>query len=100
MKDQIRLLRACINNDIPAVVFQGDDQCAPEILEAALEIYRKNGCSREFLYDFQLLINEVKAYQEESPDTIKIPKLSASEAELIREEMNSRKAQEEEQQQL
>ena len=35
MKDQLRLLRDCINGDIPAVVFQGDDRCAPEILEAA-----------------------------------------------------------------
>lgn len=92
MKDQIKLLRACINNDIPAVVFQGDDQCAPEILEAALEVYRKNGCSSEFLYDFQLLINEVKAYQKESPDTVKIPKLSHSEVELIREEMMIKKS--------
>lgn len=33
MKDQLRLLRDCINNDRPAVVFQGDDFCAPEILE-------------------------------------------------------------------
>lgn len=32
MKDQLRLLRDCINNDRPAVVFQGDDFCAPEIL--------------------------------------------------------------------
>ena len=44
MKDQLRLLRDCINGDIPAVVFQGDDRCAPEILEAAKEIYRKSGC--------------------------------------------------------
>lgn len=44
MKDQLRLLRDCINNDRPAVVFQGDDFCAPEILEAAKEIYRKHGC--------------------------------------------------------
>lgn len=63
MKDQLRLLRDCINNDRPAVVFQGDDFCAPEILEAAKEIYRKHGCSEEFLFDWQLLINEVKAYQ-------------------------------------
>lgn len=35
MKDQLRLLRDCINNDRPAVIFQGDDFCAPEILEAA-----------------------------------------------------------------
>lgn len=96
MKDQIKLLRTCINNDVPAVVFQGDDKCAPQILEAALNIYRQNGCSAEFVYDFQLLINEVKAYQKESPDTVKIPGLSASEAELIREDMNNmnnRKAQ-------
>lgn len=25
MKDQLRLLRDCINNDRPAVIFQGDD---------------------------------------------------------------------------
>ena len=87
MKDQLRLLRDCINHDIPAVVFQGDDCCAPEILEAAKEIYRKRGCSEEFLYDWQLLINEVKAYQSESPSTVKLPKLSATEAELVREEM-------------
>lgn len=41
MKDQVKLLRACINNEIPAIVFQGDDKCAPEILEAALRIYKK-----------------------------------------------------------
>ena len=51
MKDQLRLLRDCINNDRPAVVFQGDDFCAPEILEAAKEIYCKHGCSEEFLFD-------------------------------------------------
>jgi hypothetical protein len=92
MKDQSKLLRTCIKNDIPAVVFQGDDACAPQILEAALSIYKKNGCSAEFLYDFQLLINEVKAYQIESPDTVKIPGLSASEAELIRADMDAQKA--------
>lgn len=87
MKDQLRLLRDCINGDIPAVVFQGDDRCAPEILEAAKEIYRKNGCSEEFLYDWQLLIDEVKAYQSESPDTVKLPSLSPTEIELAREDM-------------
>ena len=84
MKDQLRLLRDCINNDRPAVVFQGDDFCAPEILEAAKEIYRKHGCSEEFLFDWQLLINEVKAYQLESPATVKLPKLSPTETELDR----------------
>jgi hypothetical protein len=91
MKDQVKLLRTCINNEIPAIVFQGDDKCTPEILEAALRIYKRNGCSAEFLYDFQLLINEVKAYQKESPSTVKIPGLSVVETELVREEMNSKK---------
>lgn len=89
MKDQYKLLRDCINNEIPAVVFQGDDKCAPEILEAAREIYRKHGCSEEFLFDWQLLINEVKAYQNES-STIKLPGLSITEKEMIREEMNKK----------
>lgn len=48
MKDQLRLLRDCINNDRPAVVFQGDDFCAPEILEAAKEIYRKHVVPKNF----------------------------------------------------
>ena len=87
MKDQLRLLRDCINHDIPAVVFQGNDSCAPEILEAAKEIYRKHGCPAEFLYDWQLLINEVKAYQAESPGTVNLPKLPSTETELVREEM-------------
>lgn len=88
MKDQLRLLRDCIHNDRPAVVFQGDDLCAPEILEAAKEIYRKHGCSEEFLFDWQLLIDEVKAYQLESPTTVKLPKLSPSEVELVRKALN------------
>lgn len=87
MKDQVRLLRDCINHDIPAVVFQGDDSCAAEILEAAREIYARHGCTSEFLYDWQLLINEVKAYQAECPDRVKLPKLSPVETEIIRDEM-------------
>lgn len=88
MKDQCKLLRDCRNNDIPAVVFQGDDKCAIEILEAAKEIYRKNGCTIEFLYDWQLLVNDFKAYQAESPDTVKLPGITLTETELIREEMD------------
>ncbi len=94
MKDQIRLLRDCINHDIPAVVFQGDDSCAAEILEAAKVIYARHGCTPEFLYDWQLLINEVKAYQSECPSRVKLPKLSPVEMELIRDEMRLRGADE------
>ena len=65
MKDQLALLRKCIIDDIPATVFQGDDSCTVEVLEAAIEIYRRHGASREFLYDFQNVIEDVKAYQKQ-----------------------------------
>ena len=94
MKDQCKLLRSCINNDIPAFVLQGDDSCMVEILEAAIGIYLRKGCTIEFLYDFQLLINEVKAYQAENPYAIKLPKLLPSEEESIREAMNKNKEKE------
>lgn len=72
MKDQLALLRKCIVNDIPAIVFQGDDSCTVEVLEAAIEIYRKHGASREFLYDFQNVIEDVKAYQKQNPHRLKL----------------------------
>lgn len=83
MKDQFKLLRDCIHNDIPAIVFQGDDKCLPEILNAAIEIYRQNGCSEEFLYDLGLL-------QAESPETVKLPRLSPVEKVLVKEEIIKR----------
>ena len=92
MKDQLRLLRTCIYNEIPALVFQGDDSCAPEILEAAKELYRSHCCSEEFLYDWQLLIDEVKAYQAENGSRQKLPRLLPSEAETVRNEMARREA--------
>ena len=67
MKDQIRLLRDCFHNEIPAVVFQGNDSCAGEILEAAKKIY-----------------------QQESPEQVQLPQLTHTEAELIREEMRQK----------
>lgn len=84
MKDQIRLLRDCFHNEIPAVVFQGNDSCAGEILEAAKKIYQKHGCSQEFLYDWQMLINEVKAYQQESPEQVQLPQLTHTGSSLTR----------------
>lgn len=73
-------------------MFQGDDSCAPEILEAAKEIYRRHGCSEEFLYDWQLLVDEVKAYQAENPSRVKLPRLTPSEAETVRQEKAEREA--------
>ena len=61
MKDQLALLRKCVVNQIPATVFQGDDTCTVEVLQAAIEIYRRHGASREFLYDFRDVFLAVKS---------------------------------------
>ena len=87
MKDQLALLRKCIVNDIPAIVFQGDDSCTVEVLEAAIEIYRRHGDSREFLYDFQNVIDDVKAYQIQNPHRLKLADMTEVEKELLRKEM-------------
>lgn len=89
MKDQNALLKKCLHNDIPAIVFQGTDSCSIEILQSAMNIYKKHGCGEEFLYDFQLLINEFEGYQLENPSEIKLPKLTESEKELVRLDMNT-----------
>lgn len=81
MKDQLALLRKCIVNDIPAIVFQGDDSCTVEVLEAAIEIYRRHGASREFLYDFQNVIDDVKAYQIQNPHRLKLADMTEVEKE-------------------
>lgn len=85
MKDQRKLLNDCIKEDIPAIVFQGTDACSVDILKAALEIYRQKGCSEEFLFDWQLLINEVIAFQSAYPEQVKLAKIDAAQAEMIRE---------------
>lgn len=83
MKDQYKLLKDCIKEQVPAIVFQGDDSCTVEILETAKNIYEKKGCSAEFLYDFQLLIDDFKAYQKENTNRVKLPKLSISEMQSV-----------------
>lgn len=87
MKDQLALLRKCVVNDIPATVFQGDDSCTVEVLETAIEIYRRHGASREFLYDFQNVIEDVKAYQRQNPHRLKLADMTEVEKELLRKEM-------------
>ena len=87
MRDQLRLLRDCVLNEIPAMVFQGGDSCAVEVLELAIEIYRRHGCDVEFLFDFQQMINDFKAYQKMNPHKVKLAKMTPTEMELTREEM-------------
>ena len=74
MKDQLALLRKCVVNQIPATVFQGDDTCT-------------HGASREFLYDFQNVIEDVKAYQRQNPHRLKLADMNEVEKELLRKEM-------------
>ena len=61
-----------------------------EVLEAAHDIYKRHGATQEFLYDFQLLIEDVKAYQTENPVNVRLADLSQSETELVREEMKKK----------
>ncbi|MEQ2668060.1 hypothetical protein AAAT91_16830 [Bacteroides uniformis] len=84
MKDQKELLKKCLVNDIPAIVFQGSDSCAVEILQAAENIYRKNGCSPEFLIDFhENVVENFRAYQLENSIATKLPDLTTSEKEAF-----------------
>lgn len=83
MKDQKELLKKCLVNDTPAIVFQGTDSCALEILQAAEAIYRKNGCSPEFLHDFQEnVVGNFKAYQKGNSEVLKLPDLTEGEKEV------------------
>ena len=84
MKDQKELLKKCLVNDIPAIVFQGSDSCTVEILQAAENIYRKNGCSPEFLIDFhENVVENFRAYQQENAIETKLPDLTTSEKEAF-----------------
>lgn len=75
MKDQRLLLRKCQLNEIPAVIFQGKDYCALEIMGGAREIYQNHGCGMEFLYDFDSLIRNFEGYQVKHRSTLARPKL-------------------------
>lgn len=78
MKDQRLLLKKSLLNNIPAIIFQGRDHCAPEILKSAAAIYQQNGCSVEFLYDFENLVNNFKSYHTEQKENLIIPDLNDS----------------------
>lgn len=54
MKDQRLLFRKSLLNDIPAIIFQGKDCCAAEILGSAVDIYKE----KEFLLSFYMILND------------------------------------------
>ncbi len=73
MKDQKAILHKCLKNDWPAFVIAGTDVCAVEAMEAYLVIAQQKGCSKAFLEDMQLVIDEMKQFQSEEPEHIKVP---------------------------
>lgn len=73
MKDQKKLLNKCLVNDIPAFVICGTDICAIETMQAYYSIAQRNGCSKEFLEDLRLAIEDFKSFNAEEPDKVKLP---------------------------
>jgi hypothetical protein len=75
MKDQKAILFKCIKNDEPAFVIAGHDIFAVPTLEAYYNIAKDKGAEMEFLKDMALVIQEMKDFQEQEPERIRIPKL-------------------------
>ena len=73
MKDQKAVLHKCIKNDRPAFVISGTDECAIETMQAYYEIAKSKGCKQEFLEDMQLVIEEMKVFQDHEPELVRLP---------------------------
>lgn len=73
MKDQKALLFRCIKNDVPAMVFSGNDILFLPLLKKYYQDAKDAGCSQEFLDDIHLRIEEFERHVEMSPNTIKLP---------------------------
>lgn len=81
MKDQKGILIKCIKNDVPAFVIAGHDFFAEPTLQAYYQVAKENGADAEFLKDMNLVVQEMKDFQQQEPDRIRIPKLKAFEIE-------------------
>lgn len=73
MKDQKAVLHKCLRNDWPAFVIAGTDICAIETMKAYYEIAKQKGCNEAFLDDMQLVIAEMKQFQEEENELVRVP---------------------------
>ncbi|MBK5720697.1 hypothetical protein JGH11_07410 [Dysgonomonas sp. Marseille-P4677] len=73
MKDQKALLLRCLKNDVPAMVFSGNDILFLPLLKRYYTDAKEAGCTQEFLDDIKLRIEEFEKHIEMSPDTIKLP---------------------------
>jgi hypothetical protein len=59
--------------EIPVFVLCGSDACAVESLNEYYSIAEAKGCSREFLDDLKLLIDDFAQFQREEPEKVSIP---------------------------
>jgi hypothetical protein len=50
-------------------------------LEAYYQVAKENGADTEFLKDMNLVVQEIKDFQQQEPDRVRIPKLNAFEIE-------------------
>lgn len=75
MKDQKAILHKCILNDEPPFVIAGHDKFAVKTMEAYYNIASEGGAGKEFLDDMKLVLQEMKDFQKQEPEKVKIPKL-------------------------
>ena len=79
MKDQKAILLKCLKKDEPVFVLAGHDAFAVATMEAYLNIATKNGADNDFLQDMQLVIDEIKLFQEQEKHKVRIPTIKANE---------------------
>lgn len=78
MKDPLNVLRECLQESIPAMVLRGDDRCTIEILEAAIEIYKRQGAGETQLRELYHLTDDMRAYQKNHPQQVTVPERQES----------------------
>jgi len=81
MKDQKAIVIKCIKNDEPAFVIAGHDAFAIPALEAYYNTAMMSGATPEFLKDMMLVVQEMRDFQEQEPEKVRIPKIKESEIE-------------------
>ena len=73
-KDQRKLLKRCVMNEIPVFVLTGTDKCALAALRAYAQEARRLGCNNDFIEDLEgNVLPDFKVFQEEKPEKVKLP---------------------------
>ena len=73
-KDQRKLLKRCIENEIPVFVLTGTDACAMTALMAYAAEARAMGCDKVFIHDLETnVIPDFRDFQLQEPEKVKKP---------------------------